>query len=100
MFFLLIPFSQMLCAEKDFMQFNHVYYPQEGITKAVLISKNKKIEEGGIVRGNTFKKQLSLVFTGHEYADGAETILQALEKKWSERFIFFSQVSFIANILS
>lgn len=77
--FLLIPFSQMLCAEKDFMLVNQVYYPQEGITKAVLISKNKKIEEGGIVRGNTFKKHLSLVFTGHEYADGAETILQVLE---------------------
>lgn len=35
---------------------------------------------GGIVRGDASKKQLSLVFTGHEYADGANTIRKVLKK--------------------
>ncbi|OJV80505.1 MAG: cellulase [Bacteroidia bacterium 44-10] len=35
---------------------------------------------GGIIRGGQSKKQLSLVFTGHEYADGARTIQKVLKK--------------------
>lgn len=34
----------------------------------------------GIVRGDTSKKQLSLVLTGHEYAEGGWDILKTLEK--------------------
>lgn len=41
--------------------------------------KYQKVQ-GGIVRGDTSKKQLALVFTGHEFADGAETIGEALKK--------------------
>ncbi|RNC64010.1 glycoside hydrolase family 9 protein [Proteiniphilum sp. X52] len=35
---------------------------------------------GGIVRGGASGKRLSLVFTGHEYADGAGTIRKVLKK--------------------
>jgi peptidoglycan/xylan/chitin deacetylase (PgdA/CDA1 family) len=35
---------------------------------------------GGIVRGDTSEKRLSLVFTGHEYADGAAIIRDVLKK--------------------
>lgn len=35
---------------------------------------------GGIVRGDTSEKKLSLVFTGHEFADGAKTIQRVLKK--------------------
>lgn len=41
---------------------------------------NQKVE-GGIVRGDITEKQLSLVFTGHEFADGAERIIQTLCEK-------------------
>ncbi len=36
--------------------------------------------QGGIIRGDKNKKELSLIFTGHEFADGAEIILRALKK--------------------
>jgi peptidoglycan/xylan/chitin deacetylase (PgdA/CDA1 family) len=35
---------------------------------------------GGIVRGNPSKKKLALIFTGHEFADGAEAIRNTLKK--------------------
>ena len=43
-------------------------------------SSKKKVVQGGIIRGNENERKLSLVFTGHEFADGAETILRALKK--------------------
>lgn len=43
---------------------------------------------GGIVRGDTSKKRLSLVFTGHHFADGAETI-QAVLKNNDVKGTFF-----------
>ena len=35
-------------------------------------------QDGGIIRGHLEKKQLALVFTGHTYAEGADTILDQL----------------------
>lgn len=43
-------------------------------------ARQPKKVAGGIVRGDTSKKQLSLVFTGHEYADGARKIQKVLKK--------------------
>lgn len=43
------------------------------------ITKNQS-EEGGIIRGDTSKKELTLVFTGHEFADGCITIRKVLKK--------------------
>ena len=43
-------------------------------------SSKKKVVQGGIIRGNENERKLSLVFTGHEFADGAETIIKTLKK--------------------
>lgn len=40
----------------------------------------KKIIQGGIVQGNPMEKKIALVFTGHEFADGAKTISNTLKK--------------------
>lgn len=36
--------------------------------------------EGGIIRGNPAQKQIALVFTGHEFADGAQVIENSLRE--------------------
>jgi Predicted xylanase/chitin deacetylase len=43
-------------------------------------AKQPKKVSGGIVRGDASEKHLSLVFTGHEYADGANVIRNVLKK--------------------
>lgn len=44
------------------------------------LAENNKFVDGGIVRTNPDKKTICLVFTGHEYADGARKIMKALTK--------------------
>jgi peptidoglycan/xylan/chitin deacetylase (PgdA/CDA1 family) len=39
-----------------------------------------KYDAGGIVQGDTSKKELTLVFTGHEFADGGAIIRNVLKK--------------------
>jgi peptidoglycan/xylan/chitin deacetylase (PgdA/CDA1 family) len=39
-----------------------------------------EFDHGAIVRGNRHDKKISLVFTGHEFADGYETVRQVLQK--------------------
>lgn len=36
---------------------------------------------GGIIRGDSLQKNIALVFTGHEFADGANSITETLKKK-------------------
>ena len=43
------------------------------------IIKNR-YKEGGIIQGDASKKELTLVFTGHEFADGYATIREVLKK--------------------
>ncbi|MBP1641230.1 MAG: Cellulose 1,4-beta-cellobiosidase [Bacteroidetes bacterium] len=45
-----------------------------------LTDSRLKLDEGGIVRRNGEKKEITLVFTGHEFADGAEIIAKVLKK--------------------
>lgn len=47
-----------------------------------------EIQFGGIVRTDKHKKEISLVFTGHEFADGAE-IIRAMLKRHSIKANFF-----------
>jgi endoglucanase len=42
------------------------------------------------VRGDTTKKELALVFTGHEFADGGITILQTLKQQNIKASFFFT----------
>lgn len=45
---------------------------------------------GGIVRANPTKKQISLVFSGHEFAEGKNDILHALNKLDIKASFFFT----------
>jgi endoglucanase len=46
--------------------------------------------EGGIVRGPTSRQRLAIVFTGHGYAEGGETILNELENHKARASFFFT----------
>lgn len=48
------------------------------------------IQHGGIVRADTTKKEIVLVFTGHEFADGGEIILGTLSKHRIKAAFFFT----------
>lgn len=45
---------------------------------------------GAITRGDQTKKQLALVFTGHEYAEGGDYILESLKKHRVKASFFFT----------
>jgi peptidoglycan/xylan/chitin deacetylase (PgdA/CDA1 family) len=47
-------------------------------------------EEGAIIRGDRTAKQLALVFTGDEYAEGAETIARVLKRRGVKASFFFT----------
>lgn len=46
--------------------------------------------QGGIVRGDTSLKQLALVFTGHEFADGGHYIADVLQQQKVPASFFFT----------
>jgi len=37
-------------------------------------------DHGGVVRGDTSKKQIALIFTGGDFGDGADHVLTTLKK--------------------
>ncbi len=45
---------------------------------------------GGIIRGDSTKKNIALVFTGHEFADGGDFITKALQKEKVKSSFFFT----------
>ncbi len=53
-------------------------------------------KDGGIVRGPGSGKYIALVFTGHEFAEGAETILDELARHGAKAS-FFLTGDFLAN---
>jgi peptidoglycan/xylan/chitin deacetylase (PgdA/CDA1 family) len=53
--------------------------------------------EGGIVRGPTSSRRLAIVFTGHGYAEGGETILNELGNHKARASFFFTG-DFLTNI--
>lgn len=61
-----------------------------------ILSAQVQREYGGIVRGDVSGKKLSLVFTGHEYAEGADFILESL-KKGNIKASFFLTGDFLRN---
>lgn len=48
-------------------------------------------EEGAIIRGDKTAKKLALVFTGDEFADGAETIVRVLKQEGVKASFFFTE---------
>lgn len=57
---------------------------------------NPELREGGIIRGPKDKKQIAVVFTGHGFAEGGETILGELSRH-KGRGSFFLTGDFLAN---
>src|SRR4051794_33707734 len=53
-------------------------------------------ENGGIVRGPKTAKAIALVFTGHEFAEGGETILAELARHGAKAS-FFLTGDFLTN---
>jgi len=51
---------------------------------------NYKKEQGAIIRGDVKEKQLAIVFTGDEYADGSQEIISALDKEKIKASFFFT----------
>ena len=49
-----------------------------------------ELDHGAIIRGNTNKKQIALVFTADEFADGGKIILSTLEKQHIKASFFFT----------
>jgi peptidoglycan/xylan/chitin deacetylase (PgdA/CDA1 family) len=47
-------------------------------------------DHGAIVRGDVTKKEIALVFTGHEFADGGTLIREVLNKKETPASFFFT----------
>jgi peptidoglycan/xylan/chitin deacetylase (PgdA/CDA1 family) len=47
-------------------------------------------DHGAIIRGDAAKKEIALVFTGHEFADGGTFIRDALRKKETRAGFFFT----------
>jgi peptidoglycan/xylan/chitin deacetylase (PgdA/CDA1 family) len=47
-------------------------------------------EEGAIIRGDKRARKLALVFTGDEFADGAETIVRVLKRRHLKASFFFT----------
>lgn len=54
------------------------------------IYENAVVNQGAIVRSDTTKKNIILMFTGHEYADGYETIRDVLKKHNVNGMFFFT----------
>jgi peptidoglycan/xylan/chitin deacetylase (PgdA/CDA1 family) len=45
---------------------------------------------GGIIRGDSTKKNIALVFTGHEFAEGGNSIAQTLRQENAKASFFFT----------
>lgn len=52
--------------------------------------KNLQLECGGIIRTDQSKQEIHLVFTGHEFADGGDHILDILRKHAIKASFFFT----------
>jgi endoglucanase len=65
---------------------------------AVVTVDRSKLElyQGGITRGDKSRKAIALAFTGHEYAEGGETILNELRRQKAKASFFFTG-NFVGN---
>ncbi len=52
--------------------------------------RDVELREGGIVRGPTSSRRLAIVFTGHSFAEGGETLLNGLRQHQGKGSFFFT----------
>jgi peptidoglycan/xylan/chitin deacetylase (PgdA/CDA1 family) len=69
---------------------------ERGATAQGPIASGCVVVEGAVVRGPQSGRGLALVFTGHEFAEGAETILDELARHQA-RASFFVTGDFLAR---
>ena len=67
-------------------------YYLSALQKEGNVKTNKELDynHGAIIRTDTTKKEIHLVFTGHEYADGIETVRKTLNKHNINAAFFFT----------
>lgn len=53
-------------------------------------NNNFSYKYGAIIRGDSLQKNIALVFTGHEFADGADVIIKTLKKQNIKASFFFT----------
>jgi peptidoglycan/xylan/chitin deacetylase (PgdA/CDA1 family) len=73
--------------------------PDEELRRAARVAVVRvqcELRDGAIIRGPKDQKRLALVFTGHEYGEGGETILDELAKHQG-RASFFLTGAFLTN---
>jgi peptidoglycan/xylan/chitin deacetylase (PgdA/CDA1 family) len=61
-------------------------------TEAKSVKKNNQFQmsEGAIIRGDSTKKEIALIFTGDEFGDGLSSIANTLEKQQVKGSFFFT----------
>ena len=69
--------------------------PRRGIARSI-VRVQCEMRDGGIIRGPISERCLALVFTGHEFAEGGEAILNEL-KKHQGKGSFFLTGDFLRN---
>jgi peptidoglycan/xylan/chitin deacetylase (PgdA/CDA1 family) len=62
------------------------------LTLSAVLSASQTLVDGAIVRGATDRRQIALIFTGHEYAEGARTILDVLAQRRMQASFFLTGV--------
>ncbi len=65
-------------------------YQAEGMSQVEASEDNNVYVDGGIIRGDVEKKNICLVFTSHNRADGANKIMSTLKKKGVKGGFFFT----------
>lgn len=65
-------------------------YQKEGRTQTSADEDKNRYVDGGIIRSNPSKKQITLVFTADDKFDGAETIINTLKKDHIHGGFFFT----------
>lgn len=68
-------------------------------SRAATVDRNRvQWANGGIIRGDQTRKAIALAFTGHEFAEGGETILGELKKHTAKASFFFTG-AFLTNAM-
>ena len=64
--------------------------------REALTGIQREVRQGAIIRGPRSRRELALLFTGHEFAEGGDTILKALAKH-DAHASFFLTGAFLTN---
>jgi peptidoglycan/xylan/chitin deacetylase (PgdA/CDA1 family) len=64
--------------------------PPKGETSVQSSGKDFSYNHGGIIRGDSTKKNIALVFTGHEFAEGGDFIASTLQQQRIKASFFFT----------